>query len=299
MFHCVSIKWCKELFCSQLVNFSVFPWHYVLFVLLWLKRCTLIQWHLEVVNIYCHCQVCLNTDCSICLCQTARSLTRRRGKSKWSLFMWSTSCIFYPLGPPVKGWTAPEFRVSCGFTRYELGSHLQEHSLCHVLWQCCWQCLCHCHMSLLCQSQSPKLILVKCFSFLKNAVIVARISLQYHERKQLFHKCHSITRASMPPSFLPHFNLSISYLLPSDLFRSKFSLPPCDKTITMEELKAHDKSNLLLRMYVKNQSFHFVDVKMVYRTVIIESASIFQCPICIYVYCSCMHKLCPLIQISN
>jgi hypothetical protein len=44
--------------------------------------------------------------------------------------------------------------------------------------------------------------------------------------------------------------------------------------------------------------FHFVAVKMVHKSVL-DSTSNFWCPICIYVYHSCMHKLHPLIQIPN
>jgi len=63
----------------------------------------------------------------------------------------------------------------------------------------------------------------------------------------------------------------------------------------LEELNVCGKSNLL-RLYVKKlTTVQFVAVKMVYRNVL-ESTSIFQCPICIYTYHSCMHKCNPTIN---
>jgi hypothetical protein len=63
----------------------------------------------------------------------------------------------------------------------------------------------------------------------------------------------------------------------------------------LEELNVCGKSNLL-RLYVKKlTTVQFVAVKMVYRNVL-ESTSIFQCPICIYTYHSCMHKCNPTIH---
>jgi len=83
--------------------------------------------------------------------------------------------------------------------------------------------------------------------------------LQCHERKQLFHKHQTIICASLPLSFSSIFHLSLLYTLPSGLFTSKCAPPPCGKFITqLEELKACDKFNLLLRLYVKNQSCYIL-----------------------------------------
>jgi len=83
-------------------------------------------------------------------------------------------------------------------------------------------------------------------------LIVTNVTMQCYKRKQPFHKHQSLV------NFLCIFHLSMLYRLPSDLFISKYAPPPYGKFITqLEELKMCDKSNLLLRFYVKNWS-HFI-----------------------------------------
>jgi hypothetical protein len=65
------------------------------------------------------------------------------------------------------------------------------------------------------------------------------------------HVCQSASQL-----FVHFLHLSMFYGLPSDLFATKFATSPCSKFITqLEELKARDKSNLLLRFNVKSRSY--------------------------------------------
>jgi len=97
-------------------------------------------------------------------------------------FTWGTSCILSPLGTPVKGWTL-EFQVSCGFDQIWIWLPLAaaESSSCHLLISV-WMpfSLSNDPASLESFSKSGS---YNVFSCLKNVVIVARISLQCHERE--------------------------------------------------------------------------------------------------------------------
>jgi len=177
---------------------------------------------------------------------------------------------------------------------------MQQQSLCYVLCCCQYQCQClfHRQMSLLQLSQFPKVVPVKYLCHASKCCHCCKERSAMSQEKTFLPQI-SITCASLPPNFSSHFYLNIFYRLPSDLFTSKFAPSLYGKFITQpEELKACDKPNLLPRLHVKLAMFHFVAVKMVYRTVL-KFISIFQCPVYIYVYHCCTHKLQPLIHTSD